>query len=153
MFLETIRELLQNPARFHLYGWPGYSPTEHRNSTMIGFWREGEPNEVKILPKVAIGAVNDLLSKNKQYAQSEQHIGRQLNNGNHLAEGRYDKESKSFLKQVLSPHNNQRNRVWCIKTRDLGLTPPNQIPDIFPEGPDPVQTEVSAKIHAIGRSS
>lgn len=125
VFLDALRDCIQMPAKYHIFGWPnGVDMSEHRNSTMVGFWRPSEPDEIKVMCTASMAAAGELLSKNKGSLQGAQHIARQLASDGHIPEGRFDGERGAFAKQITSPYNNQRVRVWVIKCESLGLEPP-----------------------------
>jgi hypothetical protein len=127
LFLDYLAEILQDPARYHVIGWPGFDPVEHKNSKAIGFYRAGtrDPKEkevVYIYSKVAHGEIEMMVRKNRNYLQTLSHIGRQLQEDGHIPPGMYDPKSQNFTRQITTPMGNRMN-TWAIKLEAIGLTP------------------------------
>lgn len=120
VFLDALKDLLQDPARHHITNWGNYDPTEHRSSKPLGFWREKTPDVIYIYPNTAHGEVETHLNKQKSWSQSKHHIARQLREDGHIPSGMYDASSTSFTKNVKTPQGN-RHYCWAIKLESLGF--------------------------------
>ena len=121
MFLNSIKELLQDPARYHITHLPGFDPTEYKNSKPLGFWRSNDPTVIFLYHGVALGEVGNHLKKQSSWAQSQQHVARQLQEEGHIA--MYDPSSPSFTKYVKTPNGGPRNYCWAIRMESLGFSP------------------------------
>jgi hypothetical protein len=122
LFLDSIKELLQDPARYHIINWGEHDPSEHKSSKALGFYREKTPDVVYIYPGTAHGEVETHLNKSKSWSQSKHHIGRQLLEDGHIPPGMHDPKSTSNTKYVTTPQGN-RHYCWAIKLESLGFTP------------------------------
>lgn len=125
VFLNRLRELLQDPVRFHITNLPGYDPTDHKNSKALGFYRSATPGVAFIYPSTTHGEVETHLGKTKTWSQSQHHIARQLFEDGHLA--MYDPSSTSFMKYVKTP-SGARHYCWAIKLESLGFTTEPETP-------------------------
>jgi hypothetical protein len=123
MFLDYMKEMLQDPARYHITDYPTHDPLEFKNSRAIGFFREKTPDVAYIYPKVAHGEGDVMAKKNRKYLQDQRHIAKQLYEGGHIPTGAKDESSASHTKQVLAP-DGSRICVWVIKLESLGLQVP-----------------------------
>lgn len=126
VFLNTLKELLQNPSKYHIHGWPTFCPSDNKNSTRLGFWREEDKDIVYIMPQEARRAANQQLKENNNSLQGLHHIGRQLVNDGAIAADGYDKSESSFVKRVAGPEGGQ-SRFWAIRAEALGLNPNDHI--------------------------
>lgn len=126
VFLDGLRELLQNPQKFMIEGWPGYSSDEGgdmpdtRHSVSLGFWKRTTPDIVYIYGSVAMKEVGALARGNNTYLQSTQHVGRQLSEEGLLVFDSTEKNERRYTCQIKGP-NGVRVRVWPLKAEALGL--------------------------------
>lgn len=121
VFLDSLCSLFQNPARFHIQGWPGFNENDHKNSIRLGFWRETTPEYIYIFPKEACKAANQLLRENRNQLQSMHHISRQLVADGHIPAGMWDgSDGNNNSKQVVGP-DGVRSRCWVIKRESIGF--------------------------------
>ena len=123
LFLNCVRELLQDPARYHITHLPGFDPTDHKNSKPLGFWRSSDPEVIFLYHGTALGEVGGHLKKLSSWAQSQHQVARQLLEDGHLAA--YDPSSPSHTKYVKTPNGGPRNYCWAIKMKSLGFEPPS----------------------------
>jgi hypothetical protein len=128
VFLNRLKELLQDPVRYHITNLPGYDPTDNKNSKALGFCRSADPGVVFIYQGTAHGEVETHLSKTKNWSQTQHHIGRQLFEDGHVVA--YDPKSTGYTKYVKTPNGN-RIYCWAIKLESLGFTtepvPPKKV--------------------------
>lgn len=128
VFLEALKELLQNPTRCVVWNWPGYTDLYETppSATQIGFWRESTPDVVYIYPQIAHGLVSDMVRKNNNYVQTVPHIARQLHEEGYLVDDKIKPESGSYVVSMRGPNKNSV-RAWPLKLASVGLELPDKV--------------------------
>lgn len=129
VFVDNLRDILQNQSSYYIDGLPGTAALDHRNGKMLGFWRMTEPEVVYIIPSLAAGALEDHVRKNKGTLQDVQHISRQLVADGHIPEGYYDARENRYTKQIINPVTRMRVRTWAIRCKSLGIVPEDERPE------------------------
>lgn len=127
IFLDGIKELLQDPAHYHLTNYGTFDPLEHRNSKALGFFKDSTPEVIYLYVRTTLGEVDVFLRKSKSYTQTREHIARQLFEEGHIPPGMYDTKSSSYTKQITTPAGN-RAYCWAVKIESLGFPPPKGTP-------------------------
>jgi len=121
VFLDALRELLQNPSKCIVYGWPGYNDIrDSASSTQIGFYREKTPGIIYIYPQVAHGMASEMVRKNSNHTQTLRHVARQLYDDGFMAKEKIRRDSGKYSVQVRGPAKNLVN-VWPLSIEALGL--------------------------------
>lgn len=122
VFLEALRELVQNPTRCYILGWPGHSEdfVSTGNSVQLGFYRESTPDVIYIYPKIAHGIVTDMVKKNNNHTQSIPHVARGLYDEGHLKSEKLDRSKGVYAVQMRGPQKSNV-RVWPVTLEALGL--------------------------------
>lgn len=119
-FIATLRELLQNSAKFAIHNWPGYEGNyENKNQVYLGFCK-ADPNITYIFPKTAHGNASDLANKNKNHMQSIKHIARQLYDEGIMVTEKVDRSKGTYTVSVRGPDKTVAH-AWPIRTSALGL--------------------------------
>lgn len=123
VFTETLREVLQNPARHYISGWPGYGDAfmADRNSTIIGYWRENTPETIYFLPRVTQSAVADLIRRNNGHLQTAAHIARHLHHMGYLDVEKVNRNRNEYTCQIRGLNKGDSVRVWPILIKALGI--------------------------------
>lgn len=122
IFLEALKELVQNPTQCIVHNWPGYAAAYEVSGScrMIGFYKENTPDTIYIYPQIAHGMVADLVRKNNKHVQSLPHVARQLYEEGFMVSEKINREKNEFIVHARGPAKNSV-RVWPIKASALGL--------------------------------
>jgi hypothetical protein len=137
IFLEGLKELLQNPAKCMIWNWPDYEGDHNSvQSTQVGFWRKGEPDVAYIYPQVAHGLVSEFCRKSGNSVQAIPHVARDLFEEGHMDQEKVRRDKGGFVVHVRGP-NGTSVRAWPIKLSALGFETPkpkgNQKPKTYHE--------------------
>ncbi len=125
LFLEELQNILQDPSKYHITGWPNHDPLEHRNSKPLGFYRgKNDPDVVYVYASTAVQEVNMSVKKMGTYTQQKQHIARQLMEDGHIPTGAWDSKNSTYCKQIVAP-TGARVYCWVLKLESLGLVKPS----------------------------
>lgn len=124
VFLDGLKELIQNPNRCYVSNWPGHDGIgADQRGNIIGFYRSKTPDVIYILPSAAHGMVADHVRKNNNRVQSMPHIARQLYDEELLIRDKIDRNKGTYAVQIRGPEGNTV-RVWPLKLAALGLEVP-----------------------------
>ena len=121
VFLDALKELIQNPSKCVVHGWPGYEGLyEGANAIQIGFYRERTPGIIYIYPQAAHGLVSEALRKTNNHVQTMRHIARQLYDDGYMVKEKINREKGNYSTQIRGPSKNQVG-VWPLSIEALGL--------------------------------
>jgi hypothetical protein len=125
VFLETIQDLLQDPARYHVANAPGIAYQEHKNSKPLGFYNPEHPDVFFFYTGPSYTAASGEMRQRNARLHPQSTIGKQLFSEGHLGQGLVDPSDPCCSKQVKSP-TGTHPRTWAIKLSSLGFTLPTK---------------------------
>lgn len=135
VFIEGLRELLQNPNKHFIYGLDPAMDSDYKNAQIVGFWKETRPDIVYINPNIATSEVEKMYRNANRYLQSQQQICRQLETDGYISRSNCD--SGRLTKTISGGPTKSKIRCIPIFMDKLGL----EIPKRGPMGvakPEPV---------------
>ena len=124
VFIDSLKEMLQNPNKWHIQRWPGYGPgfEAPNGSVPIGFYRDSSPDIVYIYPSVAHGEITQLVRKNNSVVQTRTHVARQLYDLGLMVKDEVSRMEGRYSTQKRGP-DKSAVWVWPLHAKALGLEP------------------------------
>jgi len=124
VYLDTLRELLQNPAHYHIANCPGQIGVPRDSSEMLGFYKDSEPDRVYLIMGNSHRAVDAELRKSSLKLQPAKSIGHQLLTEGYIPAGvLVDNSDSNKARQSRTPEG-KFVRCWILKLEVLGIDPP-----------------------------
>jgi hypothetical protein len=121
VFIDALKEIIQNPAHCIIFNWPGYSEPQDitSSSKVIGFYRDSSPDTVYIYPQVTHGMISDHVKRNNNHVQSIGHVARQLFDEGMMDTEKINRDKNEYVVHVKGPAK-VSVRAWPLKLSALG---------------------------------
>lgn len=120
VFVNDMSQLLADPRKYKIHGWPGSELEDFKHAKTLGFWAEKEPDTIFLYPDLAYEAVAQFARSKSTTVQSMPHIMRQMFEDGYLVERLLSRKGNRYQCQRRTP-NKQSTRVYPVRADILGF--------------------------------
>jgi hypothetical protein len=120
VFVDELKQLLADPTKYKIFGWPGTDSEATSRAHVLGFLRSKDPGVVYLHPELAYQAVATAMRAKNSTPQSKPQIARQLAEDGYFVEELCNRKDRRYTVKRSDPSRIQQD-VYPMKAEILGL--------------------------------